>query len=100
MKHIINDLNPRSNDLAARINAVDTAFQNLKEAISGYTQTNEHMEREYGTESFLDGLREIEAELASVSKQVETYRLSTAKKLGYEIDYNNQYQRSEPDLIK
>lgn len=93
-----------SKGLETRIDAVDAAFQNLKNAISGYTATNEHTERKYGDVSFLSGLMSIENELTKIRDQVELYRISAAEKTDapaeYKMSHKGKFFNTERDLTK
>jgi len=86
MKNVINDFNPKSDDLQARIDAVNAAFQDLKNAINNYTQTNEHAERKHGVTGFLSGLVSIESVLKNIGSQVKEHRIKVAEEAN-ENDY-------------
>jgi hypothetical protein len=78
MKYIIKDLNPKSDDLQAREDDVNIAFQNLKDAITNYTQTDEHCKRKYGEKDLLSALGNIENELKNIGSQVHAHIVSVA----------------------
>jgi predicted transcriptional regulator len=79
MSNVINDYNPKSADLQEREDALNNAFQQLKDAIRDYTNTQEHGERKHGVVNYLSALASIENELRSMKEQTTAHRNKIAE---------------------